>query len=150
MSTIERRTMVTAEAHSTAPAERVWALLSQARTWSDWAAFAFSDLEREGDPAPDGIGAIRRFGFRVYTSREQVIAFDPPTHLAYTLLSGLPLRSYRADVTLTPAPDGGTDILWQSSFVPPWPGSAWFWRGFLSLVLRDTARRLAKGAARQA
>lgn len=144
-----RRT-VSATARSSAPVEAVWSLLSQATTWKDWSAFTVAELEREGVPAPDGVGAIRRFGFPGYTSREEVLEFDPPHHLAYTVHAGLPLRDYRADVRLTPAPGGGTDISWVSSFVPPWRGSGGFWALFLGMVLRDVSRRLGKGAARQA
>ena len=143
---MDRREVVSRR-HSTAPVEAVWALASQARTYKDWAAFKVSTLEREGEPAPDGVGAIRRFGFPMYTSREQVLEFDPPTHFAYTLLSGLPLRDYRADVTLTPATNGGTDIEWRSSFAPPWRGTGGFWAGFLQLILNDFTKRLAKAAA---
>lgn len=145
---MESRRTVTATRHTPAPVEAVWALVSQAHTWKEWGAFTVSELEQEGEPAPDGVGAIRRFGFPVYASREQVVAFDPPHHLGYTLLSGLPLREYRSDVTLTPTPDGGTAIEWRSSFVPPWRGSGRFWSGFLRLLLTDFTRRLAKAAAR--
>jgi len=144
-----QRREVVSRRHTTAGIDAVWALASRARTYKDWASFTVSTLEREGDPAPDGVGAIRRFGFPIYKSREQVLEFDPPTHFAYTLLSGLPLRDYRADVTLAAAGTGGTDIEWRSSFVPPWPGSGWFWAAFLRFTLNDFTKRLAKAAARQ-
>ena len=117
------------------------------QTWKDWGTFTVAELEQEGDPAPDGVGAIRRFGFPVYASREQVVAFEPPTHLGYTLLSGLPLAGYRSDVTLAPAAGGGTDISWVSSFDAR-AADGWFWAGFLKLMLTDFTRRLAKAAER--
>lgn len=43
-------------------------------------------LERAGAPTPDGVGAIRRLGFGPMGSREEVVAFEPPTHLGYVLL----------------------------------------------------------------
>jgi len=141
-----RRTVV-ASRHSNATVEQVWALLSQAHTWKDWCSFTVAELEREGDPAPDGVGAIRRFGFPIYVSREEVVAFEPPQHLGYTLLKGLPLAGYRSDVTLTPAAAGGTDISWTSSFDAR-PADGWFWAGFLTLMVTDFARRLAKAAER--
>jgi uncharacterized protein YndB with AHSA1/START domain len=143
---VTRRT-VTATRHAAAPIESVWALLSQAHTWKDWGTFTVAELEREGVPAPDGVGAIRRFGFPTYASREEVVAFEPPTHLGYTMLKGLPLKGYRSDVHLTPAADGGTDIRWESSFDAR-PADGWFWAGFLKFLLTDFSRRLAKGAAR--
>ena len=135
---------VVATRHSAEPIDAVWARLADARRWREWTAFSVSELEREGEPAPDGVGAIRLFGFRAFTSREEVVAFEPPSHLGYVLLKGLPLRGYRSDVALTAVP-GGTDIEWRSTFESAWPGTGWFWRGFLALVLRDCARRLAQG-----
>lgn len=124
-----RRT-VTARSRSASPIEAVWERLADGATWKDWAWFPSSSLEREGVPAPDGVGAIRRFGVGPIGSREEVVAFEPPTHLAYVLLSGLPLRDYRSEVTLTPTDDGGTDIEWVSSFdSPSW--AAGFWAAFI-------------------
>ena len=82
------------------------------------------------------------------TSREQIVAFEPPHHLGYTLLAGLPLREYRSDVTLTPTAAGGTDIEWRSSFEPRWPGTGWFWGRFLTLMISQFSGRLAEAAAR--
>ena len=143
---MNRRTVVVTR-RSHAPIEAVWTLLSQADRWRDWAAFTKSELEREGVPDRDGVGAIRRFGFPIYTSREEVVAFDPPTHLGYILHAGLPLKGYRADVTLTPY-GGGTDIEWRSSF----DGRAvdgWLWQGVMKVLLLDFTRRLSREAERQ-
>jgi uncharacterized protein YndB with AHSA1/START domain len=140
-----RRTVV-ATRHSSATVEQVWSLVSQARTWKDWGAFTVAELEREGDPAPDGVGAIRRFGFPAYTSREEVVAFEPPHHLGYTMLRGLPIAGYRSDVTLAVAPGGGTDIRWESSFDAR-AADGWFWAGFLRVLITDFSRRLARAAA---
>jgi uncharacterized protein YndB with AHSA1/START domain len=143
---MNRRTVVVSR-RSHAPIEAVWALLGHADSWREWAAFTKSELEREGAPDRDGVGAIRRFGFPVYTSREEVVAFEPPTHLAYILHGGLPLDGYRSDVTLTP--DGsGTDIEWRSSFDGR-VADGWFWHAFLKLMLTDFARRLARTAERR-
>ena len=144
---MSRRTVV-ATRHARAPIESVWDLVAHAETWRDWASFSKSELEREGSPTPDGVGAIRRFGFPVYTSREEVVAFEPPGHLGYILRSGLPLRDYRSDVTLTTAGDG-TDIEWRSSFEAR-AADGWFWSAFLTFMLRDFTRRLAGAAERRA
>lgn len=125
----------------------MWELVSRAELWHTWTAFPSTRLEREGDPAPDGVGAIRRFGFGAMGSREEVVAFEPPNHLGYVLLSGLPVRDYRSDVTLTPTTGGGTAIAWVSSFDAR-PADGWFWAGFLKLLLTDFSRRLAKASIR--
>jgi uncharacterized protein YndB with AHSA1/START domain len=133
--------------HAGAPRERVWALLADARGWSRWARFSHSRLERDGAPSPDGVGALRVFGTGPFNSREEVVAFEPPGHLAYELRRGMPIHGYRADVTLEP--DGaGTRIAWSSRFERATvPGTAWFFRWFLRTFIADTARRLARAAA---
>jgi uncharacterized protein YndB with AHSA1/START domain len=137
---------ITVREHSDAPPERVFALLEDAPGWKDWTRFSVARYEREGDPPPHGVGAIRNLGFRTFTSREEVVAYEPPHHLAYVLLKGVPVREYRADVTLTP--DGtGTLITWTSTFEPKYPGTGWLMSAFLTAVLHDFARRLARHAA---
>lgn len=131
-----------------APIEQVWALIADARGWSRWARLSTSALERQGEREPDGVGAIRRFTTGPLVSREEVVAFEPPRRLVYTLLSGMPLRDYRGEVTLDPTPDGGTRITWRSTFEPRYPGTGWLLVGFMRMVLGDYARRLAAAAAR--
>jgi uncharacterized protein YndB with AHSA1/START domain len=133
-------------AHSPAPPAAVWRWLADARSWSTWGRFPGAALEREGSPPPDGVGAIRRMGRPPLVSREEVLEFDPPRRLAYTLRSGLPVRDYRADVDLIP--DGeGTLIAWRSRFEPKYAGTGTLLALFVRAVLTDTARRLASYAA---
>ncbi|HWS45850.1 MAG TPA: SRPBCC family protein [Acidimicrobiia bacterium] len=107
---------VTANGRSSAPPERVWAVLAAKDHWSDWSMFDSVDVERPGDPAPHGRGAIHEYATGKFRTREEVLAFEPPGHYAYALLSGIRgLKNYRADVTLTAAGDG-TAIEWRSRF----------------------------------
>jgi len=62
------------------------------------------------------------------------------------LVSGLPLRDYRADVVLTPE-GTGTRIEWSSSFRPKIPGTGRLYRAGLRRFIADTARRLADAAS---
>src|SRR5579884_3323723 len=73
-----------------APPATVFALLADAQSWSRWSLVRRASLERHGDP-PNGIGAIRRFSGGPFTSREQVVAYQPPSLFSYVLLSGLPV-----------------------------------------------------------
>ena len=134
-------------AHSAASPERVFDLLADGAGWSRWAGAMVvrSWWEREGEPAPGGVGAIRALGLPKLGSREEIVAYDRPRHLAYVVLSGLPVKSYRADVHVTP--DGaGTRITWGGSFVPKLPGSAPLLRAFLTRTVGRFARRLAAEA----
>ena len=61
-----------------------------------------SEWEREGDPAPGGVGAVRKLGRWPAFTREEITEYAPPHHLAYAILSGLPVRGYHADVDVFP------------------------------------------------
>jgi uncharacterized protein YndB with AHSA1/START domain len=132
---------------SRAPVEQVWALLADAATWSQWAGpmIVRSWWEREGTPPPGGVGAIRGLGLKRLGSREEIVEFDPPHHLAYTILSGLPVHDYRADVELTAA-GAGTSIVWRGSYRPKVPGTGAAINAFLHWTISGFVRRLARAA----
>jgi len=143
-----RRYEYTVRVRTAAPPERVWALLVDATGWPRWTPVPAAAYEREGDPAPHGVGAIRRLGRAPLVSREEVVAFEAPHHFAYTMLSGLPLRGYRADVHLVP--DGtGTEIEWSGGFDASSRIAGSFWNGVLRVgIIRTIARALAREADR--
>jgi Polyketide cyclase / dehydrase and lipid transport len=63
---------------------------------------------------PATTGACGRSG-RYPVSVEEILDVEPGRRLAYTVLRGIPVRNYRAEVTLTPSPDG-TLIRWGASW----------------------------------
>jgi hypothetical protein len=143
-----RRYTYTVRAHTSASPEQVWDLLIDAPGWARWSRIPKAVYEREGDPAPHGVGAIRNLGAKPMVSREEVVAFDAPRHFAYVLLSGLPIRGYRADVHLVP--DGtGTEIEWSGGFdaTSRVAGSFWNWT-LRTVIVGSIARALAKAADR--
>jgi hypothetical protein len=142
--------VVEATARSDASRDVVWALLKDVRTWSEWGDWQTAEYERDGEPPPHGVGAIRRFKRGPVKTREEVVLFEPESRFAYTLLSGIPVRDYRADVTLTDSGAGGTNIHWESKFDVKVPGTAFFLRPFIRRVIGDVARQLAAGAEQRA
>jgi hypothetical protein len=140
-----------AEADSSAPIETVWHLLSTVNTWPTWSRHKLARLERDGSPTPDGVGAIRVLGLDpgkpTKCNREEVVAFDAPTHFGYRLLSGQPLDNYRSDVRLTARPGGGTRITWESRFGTHGV-TGWTWVLIVRWVLKRWSADLAKGAER--
>ncbi|MGI8328628.1 SRPBCC family protein [Actinomadura scrupuli] len=132
-------------ATSAAPPEVLFEHLAVAEAWGVWARFPVKPVrERAGDPVPDGEGAIRR----IWPAREQVVAYDPPGHYSYIALSGLPIKDYRADVTFTARPDGGTALRWQGRFEPRIPGTGPLFRLFLTRMLGGFARGVAEHCER--
>lgn len=103
------------ERRTTASADTLWPLVGEAARWREWSFLTRSGLVQEGDPAPDGVGALRRFTRYGVGSVEEVLAWEPPSHLAYTIVKGFPVRDYRADVRLEPGCDG-TLIRWSARF----------------------------------
>ena len=131
-------------ARSGAPPERVFELLADAKSWPRWAGplVGQASWEREGDPAPGGVGAIRKIGRWPVFGREEIVVSEPPTHHAYTTLSGNPVRNYRADVLLG-AGGGGTVIKWSATFEPLVPGTGRALEGVYRRLIGSFARRLA-------
>jgi hypothetical protein len=127
--------------------DQVFALLADVSRWTEWGPFLRAELEQPapgGDP--NGLGAVRRLQARAApASLERVIAYEPGRRFGYELLAGLPLRDYRAHVTLEPLPDG-TRISWDSQFRPKLPGTGWFYRRVLQAFIGRAAAGLARAA----
>ncbi|HYL53040.1 MAG TPA: SRPBCC family protein [Acidimicrobiia bacterium] len=131
-------------ARSAAPPERLFELISDATTWPLWAGplIAHGSWEQEGNPAPGGVGAIRKVGRWPRFGREQVVRHDPPGHHAYVLLSGQPVGDYRADVYFRRDGDG-TVITWGATFEPLIPGTGVLLAAVYRRMIGGFARRLA-------
>ncbi len=124
----------------------VYALLIDGASWPSCSPLGTFELERTAPDGGEGVGAIRIFRTGRVTSREEIVERIPDRRLSYVLLSGLPLRDYRADVDLV-AVDDGTDIRWHASFSGKLPGTGWFYRRVLERFLRQLATGLAARAA---
>jgi uncharacterized protein YndB with AHSA1/START domain len=84
-----------------APPETVFAVLTDHRKYSELTPLRKSVLEREGEPAPNGLGAIRKLSAVGPPLREEVIAYEPVERFSYKLISGLPVRDHVGTVELT-------------------------------------------------
>jgi hypothetical protein len=131
------------QGRSVASVDTVWPLIGQAHRWKDWSFLDRTDLITVGEPLPDGVGAVRRFTSHGIGSREEVVVWDPPHHLGYVILSGFPVRHYRADVVLSPdGPDGtGTLVRWSGTFDELVPGTG----RLLEVVLPKLMTRFITG-----
>ena len=139
------RRSIDVRAKSQATPNAVFALLADGATWPRWSPIESFELERPGDPPPEGPGAIRIFRRGRTTGRDQIVEVIPGKRLSYMSLSGIPVRDYRAEVNLEPANDG-TKIRWQASFSPKLIGTGWLLQLGLRRFLQECARGLAEHA----
>lgn len=103
-----------------APPETVFEVLTDHRRYSEITPLRKSELEREGEPAPNGVGAVRVLSTVGPPLREEVVAYEPPSRFSYKLLAGLPVRDHLGTVELTPR-DGGTHVVYAVRTTPTVP-----------------------------
>ena len=124
------------QARAAAPLQTVWSVLGAQAGMGAWAPVRKVALEREGDPPPDGVGAIRVVSQPPFKIREQITDVDGPVRLTYRMLSGLPIRDYTGETILSDR-DGATDIIWKVTMTGRLPGS--------TIVVRRVIRALVNG-----
>lgn len=100
--------------------ETVFDVLTDHRGYADITPVRKSELEREGEPAPNGVGAIRVLSTVGPPLREETIVYEEPSRFSYKLLSGAPLRDHVGTVELTPQ-DGGTKVTYAVRTTPTVP-----------------------------
>ena len=128
-----------------APPERVFAMLT------DHVEFGRAlgediRIEREGVPAPNGLGAVRAIRARGLTIREEVVGWEVPRAMDYRVVSGAPLQNHLGEIRITP--DGtGTRLDYRIRF--DWP---WYLGGALvgGLIARSLERQIGAGIVRMA
>lgn len=109
------RLTVEAQAETTAPPEIVWALVKDANSYSEWGPWSASGDKDPGERPSGDVGTVRWLGYQRTTTVEQVLDVEPGRRMVYTVLRGIPVRNYRAEVTLT-ATATGTRIEWKAEW----------------------------------
>jgi uncharacterized protein YndB with AHSA1/START domain len=130
-----------------APVDRVFALLADHVGWREWAGVQEVVLRQQGDPAPNGLGAIRVLRRGGLAIEEEVVAFEPPRRIAYRICAGIPVRDCSADLRLEPAA-AATRLSWQVHFRPLLPGTGWLLRRLIRPKLEQALAGLAQRAER--
>jgi hypothetical protein len=146
-----KRVTFSVSAWSAAEPKVVFDLLTSGATWPVWSPIGSFHLEKEGDEGGESCGAIRVFRTGSVRSRERIVAVEPNRQLSYVQLSGLPIRSHRADVVLEPDEyKKGTRIVWREDFEASLPGTGWLFRWFLGRFVQRCADGLAAHTAKGA
>lgn len=128
-----------------APPEVVFDVLTDHRRYAEMTPLRRSELEREGEPAPNGVGAIRVLSAVGPPMREEVVAYERPSRFSYKVLSGLPVRDHVGTVSLEAA-GAGTKVTYALRTTPtiPYAGSV------VMLVIKRAISQLLNGVASEA
>jgi uncharacterized protein YndB with AHSA1/START domain len=101
-------------------------------------------LEREGSPERNGLGAVRKISGAGPALREEVVAYEAPTHFSYSIISGAPVKNHRGDVVLEER-SGGTFMTYRIAFDAAAPLAP-----VLKAVMRGVVGQLVKGITKTA
>ena len=112
---------VEAEGMAQAAPEIIWELVGHADRYHEWGPWSASGYENLGARAPDSAGVIRWMRYGRTTTVEKVLESERARRLVYTVVKGIPVRNYRAEVTLSPEGEG-THIRWTASWDRTLPG----------------------------
>jgi uncharacterized protein YndB with AHSA1/START domain len=106
---------VEAEGTTQASSEIVWSLVADANTYPHWGPWDDGGY-RPATSGPSQKGQIQWFRYGRTTSVERILEVEETRRVVYTVESGLPVKHYRAEVTLTPTPSHGTAICWRATW----------------------------------
>ena len=136
---------------SSAPPATLFRLATDGAGWSTWAGpmIVHSSWERQGDPAPGGVGAIRKVGLWPVLMREETIEYEQDRRHVYTFAGKGPAKDYRAEIVFTPNAAGGTDLRWTGTFTEGIPGSGPVVLAIMRNTIQDVSKRLVKAAERE-
>src|SRR5262245_38517621 len=119
--------------------------MARADRYSEWGPWTASGYENLGAQAPDGAGVIRWMRYGRTTTVEKVLESERARRLVYTVVKGIPVRNYRAEVTLSPA-GHGTRIRRAASWDRTVPGR--IVHSQPRTIYPDVVRRLIAAAER--
>ena len=123
------------------PMEDVWRFIAEHRHYKSWSGHEEMELVQEGDPPPNGVGAVRKLRLAGFWLTERITSFDPPRGLAHQIVEGLPLvDDYRGHVTLKRG-DEQTIVTYVLSFEPRFPLTG----GFIRRSLQRSLDRMLDG-----
>ena len=126
-----------------APPEAVFEVLSDHRGMAKWSGAREVVLRHEGDPPPNGVGAVRVIRAAGMAIEEEITAFDPPKRMAYRIVAGLPVRDHEGEIRLELSGEA-TRLVWEVRFRPLVPGTGWLLRRLLARALGQVADALVR------
>jgi uncharacterized protein YndB with AHSA1/START domain len=137
-----------------APIEEVFDLFADHASYDRFPGLRSSELVAEGEPKPNGLGALRRIAAPPVRFLEEITRFERPTRIDYLIREiNLPLRHEGGTMSFERT-GAGTRVEWRSTFEvgPPVIGpilgrsaGPLIRRGF-DRILADADRRLTSSS----
>ena len=110
---------VTVRRKIAAPPERVFDLIADHAAYKRFRGIRGSELLSEGDPPPNGVGAMRRVLIGPFRFEEEIEVYDRPSRMDYRIVRmNAPFDHKGGSIRLT-EDDGETRAEWTSTFRVP-------------------------------
>lgn len=112
---------LTVERTIAAPRERVFEVIADHGRYARFRDIRKAELLKEGDPAPNGAGAVRRVFVGPLRFDERITVYEPPSRMDYLILRvNVPFEHQGGTMRLLEE-DGGTRVEWTTTFGVPTP-----------------------------
>jgi uncharacterized protein YndB with AHSA1/START domain len=125
-----------------APIGRVFDAFTDHRRYAEMTPVRKSELEKEGDPATNGLGAVRKLTLVGPPIIEEVVGYERPGYFAYKAIKGLPVKEHLGEVRLAETGNDATHVSYTVSYTPSIPGPA------VGLILKQAISGLLRGIAK--
>jgi polyketide cyclase/dehydrase/lipid transport protein len=103
------------------PPEPIFDRLADHANYDQFRGIDGSELLKDGKPAPNGVGAVRRIAIGPLRFEEDITAFERPSRLDY-LITKLNLPFDHSGGSISLAPDGSsTRVEWTTEYRVPVP-----------------------------
>jgi uncharacterized protein YndB with AHSA1/START domain len=107
---------VEADGATAADPAMVWSLVADANSYPRWGPWSDGGY-RPASAGPSRKGSVQWFRYgRRTTTVEEILDVEEPRRLVYTVVRGLPVKNYRAELILAPTPSHGTSIHWTATW----------------------------------
>lgn len=132
-----------------APPEPVFDVIVDHARYERFRDINTSELVREGDPPPNGVGALRKIrAGTIFRFEEEITHYERPVRMDYLIKkTNFPFEHQGGSIRLNEA-GGGTQVEWTSTFRIPVPVVGGIQERILALRLARGFRRVLEDVER--
>jgi uncharacterized protein YndB with AHSA1/START domain len=131
-----------------APPERVFDVLGAHAEYDRFRPIRRAELIREGEPPPNGVGAMRRIWAGALRFEEEITAYERPVRLDYVIRRlNFPFEHEGGSILISPAGEG-TAVDWTTRYRVPIPLLGAPLAAAFAVALRRSFRQLLEDTER--